>query len=86
MCGDITMNNAALAADAIASFTFNNSNIEAKDVLILNHVTNGTFGAYVLNAHGFAAGSCTIDVANRSTGSLSEQVVIRFAIIKAQTT
>lgn len=80
--GDITMNNAALAADAIVSFVLTDDKIEASDTLVLNHQSGGTPGAYVLNAR-CAAGSATIDVANRSAGSLSEAIVIRFALVKA---
>jgi hypothetical protein len=79
---DITMNGAALASATVVSFVFTNSAIAANDTLILNHVTTGTFGAYVLNAHGFAAGSCTIDVRNVSAGSLSEAIVIRAVLVK----
>jgi hypothetical protein len=79
---DITLNGAALASATVVSFVFTNSAIAANDTLILNHVTTGTFGAYVLNAHGFAAGSCTIDVRNVSAGSLSEAIVIRAVLVK----
>lgn len=68
---------------SLLSIARSNSAIAAGDTLVLNHVTAGTFGAYVLNAHGFGAGSCTIDVRNVSLGSLSEAIVIRYAIIKA---
>lgn len=82
MSGQITMNNAALAADAIVSFVLTNTKIEAGDVLVLNHISGGTPGAYVLNAR-CAAGSATIDVANRTAGILGEAIVIAFAIIRA---
>jgi hypothetical protein len=85
VCGEITMNGAALAASTTVSFVLTNSAIAAGDTIILNHVTTGTFGAYTLNAHGFGAGSCTIDVRNVSLGSLSEAIVIRYAVIKAVT-
>lgn len=83
-CGEITLNAAALAADAIVSFVLTNTTIAAGDLLVLNHVSGGTFGAYFINGR-CAAGSATIDVANRSTGSLSEAIVIRFAVIKGVT-
>lgn len=79
---DITMNAAALAASTTVSFVFTNSAIGANDTLILLHTATGTFGSYILNAHGFAAGSCTIDVRNISAGSLSEAIVIRAVVIK----
>lgn len=83
LCGDITMNAAALAASTTVSFVLTSNKIAAGDTLILRHSATGTFGAYTLNAHGFAAGSCTIDVRNVSLGSLSEAIVIRYAVIKA---
>ena len=83
-CGTITLNNAALAADAIVSFTLTNPKIGATDVVVLNHASGGTAGKYVLNAQA-AAGSASINVTNISTGSLSEAIVIRFAVIKAVT-
>ena len=82
LSGAITMNNAALAADVIVSFTLTNTLIAATDVLILNHISGGTVGAYTFTASA-AAGSAVISVANRSAGSLSDAVVIQFAVIKA---
>lgn len=80
--GAITMNNALLAAGTIVSFVLTNTAIAATDVLILNHISGGTPGSYSLNARA-AAGSATIDVRNNTAGSLSEAIVIQFALIKA---
>lgn len=80
--GQITLNNAALAGDTTVSFTLTNTVIEANDILILNHISTGSAGSYLLNA-GSAAGSATINVRNITTGSLSEAIVIAFAVIKA---
>lgn len=80
--GDITLNAASLAADTTVSFVLTSSAIAANDSLILNHVTTGAFGSYLLNSHGFAAGSCTIDVRNITTGALAEAIVIRYTVIK----
>lgn len=84
LSGEITMHNAALAAATIVSFTLTNSTIEATDVMVLNHVTTGTRGGYTLNAD-CGAGSATISVRNNTAGSLSEAIVIRFAVLKAAT-
>ena len=81
-CGQVTMNAAALAADTTVSFTLTNSTIAATDVLVLNHVSGGTAGSYLLNAQA-AAGSASINVRNITGGSLSEAIVIGFAVIKA---
>lgn len=82
--GEITLNAAALAAATPVSFTFSNSTIAATDVLILNHASAGTAGAYTLNAQ-CAAGSALITVRNVTAGSLSEAIVIRFAVLKGAT-
>lgn len=82
--GEITMNGAALAAATIVSFTLTNNVVGATDVLVLNHVTTGTRGAYTLNAQS-SAGSAIIYVRNNTAGSLSEAIVIRFAVIKGAT-
>jgi len=82
--GQITLNNAALAANTTVSFTLTNTVIEAGDILIMNHISAGTAGSYLLNAQS-AAGSASINVRNITAGSLSEAIVIAFAVIKAVT-
>lgn len=79
--GAITMNAAALAAGTIVSFVLTNTAIAATDVLILNHISGGTVGSYLLNAQ-CAAGTATINVRNETAGSLSEAIVIQFVLIK----
>jgi hypothetical protein len=79
--GQITLNGAAMGADTTVSFTLTNSSITANDVLILNHLSAGTAGSYLLNAQA-AAGSASINVRNITSGSLSEAIVIGFAVIK----
>ena len=83
--GQITMNAAALAASTTVSFTLTNTIIEANDVLILNHVSAGTAGAYTLNAQ-VIAGSASINVRNVTLGSLSEAIVIQFIVINGAVT
>jgi hypothetical protein len=84
LCGEITMNGAALAAATAVSFTLTNSTIAAGDRLVLNHASAGTFGAYHIDGRS-AAGSADIVVRNLTAGSLSEAIVIGFAVIKAVT-
>jgi hypothetical protein len=79
--GQITLNGAALAANTTVSFTLTNSSITANDILILNHLSAGTAGSYLLNAQS-AAGSASINVRNITAGSLSEAIVIGFAVIQ----
>ena len=83
-CGQITLHNASLAADTTVSFTLTNTTIVATDLLVLNHVSGGTAGSYLLNAQ-CGAGSATINVRNITAGALAETIVIGFAVIKAVT-
>ena len=79
--GQITMNNASLAAATIVSFTFTNSTISSTDLLVINHVSGGTIGSYTFTA---ACGSvsATVYVRNATGGSLGEAIVLRYAVIK----
>jgi hypothetical protein len=80
--GSITMDAANLNAATTVSFTLTNSTIEAGDILVMNHISGGTAGSYLLNAQS-AAGSASINVRNITAGALAEAIVIRFAVIKA---
>jgi hypothetical protein len=79
--GQITTNNAALASVTNVTFTLTNSFISANDVLILNVGSGATAGAYNCWVSGLSAGAATITLRNISGGSLSEAVVINFALI-----
>jgi hypothetical protein len=83
--GQITMNNASLAAAAEVSFTLTNSVIAATDVVVVSIASGATAGAYSVQCDATAAGSCRIGVGNRSTGSLSEALVLNFVVIKGAT-
>jgi len=80
--GQITMNNAALLNGTTISFTLNNTLLSARDVLIVNVAggiaTSGTYTAFVST---IGTGSAVISLYNVSAGSLSEAVVINYAII-----
>jgi hypothetical protein len=80
--GRITMNNASLATATNATFTLNNATISAHDAVILT-ISGGqaTPGSYNVFANSLATGSVSITLRNISGGSLSEAVVINFAII-----
>ena len=82
--GQITMNGAALASVTNVTFTLNNNLLSAIDVLILNVSGAATAGAYNCWVSSMTAGSATITLRNISGGSLSEAVVINYAIIHAQ--
>ena len=79
--GQITMNDAALANVTNVTFTLTNNTISAKDVVVLSVSSGATAGAYNCWISGKATGSCSITLRNLSGGSLSEAVVINFAVI-----
>jgi len=80
--GQITMNAASLAATTNVTFTLTNSLLSVKDVVIVNVASaNATAGAYNCWISSMLAGSATITLRNITAGSLSEAVVINFAII-----
>jgi len=80
--GRITMNNASLATSTNATFVLNNSTISANDAVILT-ISGGqtTPGSYNVFANALSAGQVSITLRNISGGSLSEAVVINYAII-----
>lgn len=79
--GQITMNGAALAGTTNVTFTLNNSLISANDIVVLNIASGATAGSYNCWVSGLSAGAVSITVRNISGGSLSEAVVINFALI-----
>lgn len=82
--GQITMNNASLAATTNVTFILTNSLLSLKDVIIVNVASaNATAGAYNAFVSSMLAGSATITLRNITAGSLSEAVVINFAIVHA---
>lgn len=82
MSGVITMNNAALAAAAEVGFTVTNTTVAAGDVIALVIKSGATAASYYVNVDSVSAGSFTVVLGNTSGGSLSEAVVLTFAVIK----
>jgi hypothetical protein len=80
--GQITMNAAALATATNATFTLNNSFIGANDTVILT-ISGGqtTPGSYNVFANSLSAGAVSITLRNISGGSLSEAIIVNFALI-----
>ena len=79
--GRITMNNAALAANTAVSFTLTNSTISANDAIIVNVSGGGTAAAYTTYISSMTSGSAVLTLRNLTGGSLSEAVILNFAII-----
>jgi len=85
-CGQITMDDDALAADTAVSFTLTNSQIAPQDVVAVSIKSGATAGAYVVSTLDIDSGSVKIVLRNLTAGSLSEAVVLNFVIIKSTTT
>jgi hypothetical protein len=83
--GQITMNNAALAANTAVAFSVLNSLVAAADVILLTGTNSPNTTNYRIEPFNVAAGVFGIRLTNISGGSLSEAVVINFAIIKGAT-
>lgn len=84
LCGQITMNNEALAAAAEAIFTVTNDRVAATDTVIINVASGATNPEdYTVNVVAVAAGSFRVVVGNVGADSESEALVLNFAVIKA---
>jgi predicted ThiF/HesA family dinucleotide-utilizing enzyme len=83
--GQITMNNASLATATNATFTLNNSFISNNDTIILT-IAGGqtTPGSYNVFANSLGTGTVSITLRNISGNTLSEAIVVNFAIIHCQ--
>ena len=82
--GRITMNNAALAGGAVASFVLTNSLISANDTIIVcvsSNTTGSAAGAYTTYVSYLSAGTALISLRNLSATSYSEAVIINYTII-----
>ena len=82
--GRITMNAAALAGGAVASFVLTNNLISSNDTIIVcvsSNTTGSAAGAYTTYISYLSAGTALISLRNLSATSYSEAVIINFAII-----
>ena len=80
--GLITTHAAALAAGAEVTFTVNNSLLGANEFVHVGIKGGGTIGAYDAVRSSSQAGSFTITLSNKTTGSLSQAIIIDFYIVK----
>ncbi|QND67634.1 hypothetical protein HB777_29330 [Mesorhizobium loti] len=83
--GQITMQATSLAAATAVSFTLTNAVITADDLLIINHKSGGTIGAYTINAQ-CTAGQAVITIRNNTAGALAEALVLQYALIQGAIT
>lgn len=84
--GQITMHNASLGNNSVASFVLNNTVIAATDLLVVN-IVQGSVGD-VEDYHAWAlpgSGTAIICLRNISGGTRSEAVVLNYAVIRGAT-
>ena len=79
------MNGAALAGGTTVSFAFNNTQLAAPDLLIIN-IKSGpaSYSSYIASVSGVSAGLAGISLRNITGGSLSEAVVLSFVRSNAE--
>lgn len=86
VCGQITMNNASLAGLSQVGFTLTNSAIAATDIVRVTIASGATADSYAVQVDATAAGSCRVSLHNITAATtLSEAVVLNFAVMKAVT-
>lgn len=84
LCGQITTDDASLAAAGEAVFTVNNNLVEAEDVPIVAVQDKGATGAVVAFVTDVADGSFEVTLTNLDAATASTNaVVINFAVLKA---
>ncbi len=83
--GKITMNNAALAAGAAVQFRMDNTTVGVNDICVANITNAASSSNYQLYVLVTAASTVFFGLKNETAGSLSDALVINFAIIKGAT-
>ena len=82
VCGEITTFGDTLNANTIVSAVWYNTRIYTSDVVIINHKSGGTIGAYTFNVSCILNGAATLTIRNNTASPLSEALVLNFAVIK----
>ena len=86
LCGQITTNNASLAAGAEAEFTVTNNKVAATDVVVISCASGQTASTSVPIVSAVAAGSFNITLTNLNASTADTgAMVINFAVVKAAT-
>lgn len=86
LTGQITTNNASLAAEASADFVVTNTTVAAGDVVVVSIQSGSNGGGTIVSVAAVAAGSFTIRVHNGNVAAGTAEtgaIVINFAVIKA---
>ena len=83
VCGQITLHNGPLESGASVSFVLMNDRIVAGDVVALSIGSGASADAYETTVTAVGAGTCRIQLRNRSASALGEAISLNFAVIKA---
>lgn len=86
LSGQITTNNASLAAEVAAVFTVTNSQVAINDVVVVSQQSGSNGGDTNIYVSAVAAGSFNIAVANNNPAAGTAEtgaIIINFAVIKA---
>jgi hypothetical protein len=85
--GNITTNNASLGSNQGVDFQVNCSALQGTDLVVANLISGygsaTNFSNYTVTVGAVAAGNFRVTVYNNSGGSLSDALVIRYAIIRS---
>ncbi len=85
-CGQITMNNAALAANTAVAFQVNNNLVAVSDVILVSITDSVTSNTnYQATISQVVAGAFNVCLRNITSGSLSETLVFNFSVVKGAT-
>lgn len=82
MGGTITMNGAGLATVTSVTFTVTDTAVAAGDTIMVSLKSGNTANSYQATVDAVAAGSFAISLRNNTGGTLSEAVVVNFAVLK----
>lgn len=85
-CGKITLNGADLTANTGYTFTVANAyaNASAKNIIVLNHLSGGTFGDLLLQAQPNGTTGFKVNIKNNTSSDITGQtIVLGFAVIYA---
>jgi len=80
--GTITMNAAGLATVTSVAFTVTDTHVQAGDTVMVSLKSGNTANSYQVGVDAVAAGSFSVSLRNYTGGTLSEAVVLNFAVLK----
>lgn len=86
LSGQITTNNASLAAEASAVFTVTNPTVEINDVVIVTQQSGSNGGNTDVFVSAVAAGSFNVQVANNNAAAGTAEtgaIILNFLVLKA---